>query len=400
MASLVLRGLAVGLLSLLVPHSAGGAPRVCAGPGMVPGTVLHGPRLTSVAVAPDSGHIFVLIGNDQPGCAASGVATVDARGRILAITPLPGMAALSPQALALDPAAHLVLAASGRDVSLLDSRTGRLRRVVALGQTTGAIAVDAPAYRAFVQLAYDPSRGGAAVAVLAVTRGAVLRRIETGTRAILVDPARKHVFLLADGLATMIDPSGRVQIRTALPAGYHQYTSAGLLERSGRLLVAEAGMAPPHAGVPNPPNTLSVLDTSTGAVLSTIEAGHGLPVGQVVVDEPASLALSWGTNTVSTEAGLLDVRGVAQGTVRLPLPPGGFYGPWLVEPRTGVIYGFAGRGIWAVHPGSWQAKLLGGVRILELALAFDTRTEALVSLQWDWPHMDRVRLLVPPPGWR
>lgn len=412
----------LALAAVLIPQptaSAGGGSsgkfsraQVCASQpqgSRVRGVVLTGPRLHGLAVDDTTQHAFVLSSGsfDLHGkytCVTS-IITLNARdGRIQYRTPISlGAGPQSYDSLAVDGPAHRLLALdSGNAIpqepqragtlSFLDSRTVRVVKTIGL-QNNGPIAIDVHTYRAFVVV--PGNQGASALAIIAVTRGIVLRKVSQPSQDIAIDQRTNRVFLLNSGIVTTLDgATGNVLNTAALPGGFYQYNGYGLDERTGRLFVAQLGLAPPHGGVPNPPNTLSLIDTKSGSLIKTITAGGGVPTGRVLVDEPAGIALTW-TNSNSPKATVLDARdGSVLKQVKVALPGGVFYGPTVTDPNTGDIYGYTGNGMGVVRPGAWgKARSIFIGSILPLKIVVSASAHRVFGLQWDVPTRDSVRAL-------
>jgi hypothetical protein len=199
--------------------------------------------------------------------------------------------------------------------------------------------------------------------------------------------------LINPGLVTALDgATGKVLATAHLPSGYYQYSGAGVDKRTGRLFVSQLGLAPPHSGNGgNPPNSLSILDTRSGALLRTILATSTLVLGHAAVDEPAGVVLTWTNNTDSTAASVLDSRdGSLKAHVTLALPRGGFQGPTAVDPRSGDIYGYTNQGIRAIEPSAWnRSKSVSAHAIITgYGLAVSRTTGVMFGAQWDTPATD------------
>jgi DNA-binding beta-propeller fold protein YncE len=222
----------------------------------------------ALALAPHTHHLFVADRTDLP--VPSVVEMLDSRGGDrLATVPVGQEAA----ALAVDARHERVLVADETDgtLSLLDTRTGTLRRTVPLGLLPLALAVDARANRAFalglasagaVPLSAVIAGGLAGLlGVLDTRTGALLHvtAVGSGPSALAVDPVSRRVFVACAGDATVrvLDASSGAPLRTvrldAAPS------ALAVDARRGRVYVASAA-----AG------TLSLLDARSGTLLHTL----------------------------------------------------------------------------------------------------------------------------------
>jgi len=255
---------------------------------------------------------------------AGHISVVDARsGRLVRTIHLPG----PPAGMALDTAARRVVVtdygkgtANNSHVMVLDARTGRVLRTVLLDGSPSLVVVDRHAGHAFVAAAglrILETRGGAllsmppialhpaamvvnestgrlyaliqgapdtgyvdSLAVLDTHSGRLLRTFRVGRRAgpMAVDPASGRLFLTVGDTLTVCAAATGALLRT-VPVG--RDPAALLLdEHRGHLLVL-TGITVGRPG--NRPNhgTLSVVETRSGALLSTVAVGA----------EPATMAL-------------------------------------------------------------------------------------------------------------
>jgi serine/threonine protein kinase, bacterial len=188
-------------------------------------------------------------------------------------------------------------------VSLLNTRTGALLRTIPLGLMPcdagadlpcTAAAVDERTRRVFVVGDSGPGTFTGGVRMLDARSGAVLRRLTVRGRpyAVAVDARRGHVFVVnlgdptINGTVLMLDARTGGVLHT-LPVGGTPLALA-VDERTGRAIVLgtnggarallnRSGLSREFAT-----DTLSVLDTRTGAILRTITVGGDLRA--VVVD--------------------------------------------------------------------------------------------------------------------
>lgn len=393
----------------------------------VSGAILSGPRLHGLTVDPKSGHLFVFSSGIQavggkPKCRAA-ILTLDGwNGRVLHITPLGNT--LEPDsynAMAVAPDAHrlLFLSTGNLQVSplhqppgtnnrlfIMDTRTGAVVKNISLPQSAqlGSLAVDNATYRGFVSYLINGAVPQLKVAIVAITRGAIVRTIDAPTQDIAVDQHTNRVFLLSSQLITIVNGATGDTINTvALPSGYYQYNGSGVDERTGRLLVTDVGLAPPHSGNPgNPPSIVAVINTTTGRLIKLVTAGNGVVAGEIIVDPPARIALSMEYNTNRTNASILRTAdGSVKTTISLALPPGGFEWspPGLVQaspvydPHDGTIYGYTSKGIRALNPRRWSRSRVVTTMslLLPLDLVVDPVTHRGYGLEWSTSQRDSVR---------
>lgn len=404
-------------------------PVCCSQPSShrVPGVALSGPRLHGLTVDSGSGRIFVLASGTQaaggkPTCRAA-ILTMDGwNGRVLHETPLGNtMEPTSYNAMVVAPNAHRLLALTTGNLHLspvqnpgtnnrlfvMDTRTGKV--VSNLGLPTGArigtVAVDNATYRAFVSYVIEGAVTQYKIAVVAVTRGVIVRTIDDPAQgAIAVDQHTNRVFLLnSSEILTLDGATGNLIKTVTLPSGYYEFNGFGVDEHAGRLLAVDLGLSPPHSGnPPNPPSIVAVIDTTTGALIKQITAGNGIVAGELAVDPPVGIALSMAYNTNDTRALILSTSDASvRQNVALALPPGGFAWspPGLVQaapvydPRDGTIYGYTSRGIRAITPGRWKSArtVTTNGNILPLALVVDPVTHRGFGLALETSQRDVVQ---------
>ena len=304
------------------------------------GRVLHsavlGPDSRPVALDQKRGHFFALT-TDANG--RGRIAMVDtATGRVLRTVAIAAGAGNYEglSGVALDATrGRLFVTTVGVDfvvyVSALDTRSGAVVRSVALGsaiQGGGEIAMDERTERVFVA---SDNR----VRVLDARDGRTLRTVVAATTVIsVVDDARtEHVFVLAGrNILTLDARSGAVVGRTRPPG-----LAGGVLTdiaQTGRVFLTN-----PAGGNGS---LLNVLDTATGAIVSTI-GGDGSKVGLVrAVDGRRGRVFE----TVSgpdkdgadTGSGSVIVRDGRSGLVRQTVQVGHDPVETVVDPQTGAAF--------------------------------------------------------------
>lgn len=409
MVRYLIRILVLATASVLaaLPVRAGGAPpttRSCltvSAALRIPAPILTAPRLTAL-VADDAGRAFILAGSDADpqGTCPARVVTLDARsGRVLHIQSLPGVTHPSTAVpfstfLAVAAAPHLLLAistlASGVGdgyLSEIDTRNGRLVRTVRVGPNPGSVAVDPVRYRAYVTVAARPGQYVSdGVAVIALTRGVVLRTFSVRTQDMVVEASTARVFLVqSGGVSVLNEMTGTLQV-VALPGGYRDYAGYALDQRTERLFVAQVGRAPPHGPTSNPPSTVSTLNARTGTLVRSVEDPAGLLAAGIVADPVAGFVLAPGQGP-SRVALVLDARtGDVRRTVRLPFAVADTPNLTTVDPRTGTLYLFGGSGLEALSSNLRLARTLSASHpLLPLALALSPVSGRVLTLEWDMP---------------
>lgn len=222
--------------------------------------------LYTVAVAPRAGRAFV--GMAIPSGGAIGVIDTHSGALLSTVGHAPPATDIGGGPMVVDERTNRVFALGDRGVGVLDARTGALVHTVPIPQTTGIgilwlMAVDERAGRVLV--------GAGPLSILDARTGQV-RRTPPGTRdalALVVDEHNNHAFVANGSGLTKIDTrTGRV-LRT-IPM--HVTASAGAVAldpRRNRLFVSSGAV-------------VKVLDTRSGQVLSTV-AGLSIP-GHIAVD--------------------------------------------------------------------------------------------------------------------
>lgn len=347
----------------------------------VPGPVLTGGMMSGLVADSATGHVFLATqSNGDPALrpCIPGIAMLDGwNGRISGFAAM-GAASriMSLGGMAIHQAAHRLLAVdsglkpSGSrgpgSVLFLDTRTGRAISRTQVGASPRDIAIDQHTYRAFVPENESEVQPESDVAVLAITRGTLLRTVHVPQTvdAALGDSRSDRVFLIGSAAVTTLDGrTGDIVNTVALPSGYYTVQGYGVDEGTGRLFVLSRGLAPPHSNLNgNPPSVISVIDAADGSLVASVTESAAIRVGgALIVDPHAGIVISTQSNTDSTQATILDARTAAvRRTVKLGLPPGGFSGAIAVDPVTGRIYGYTSRGIRVLAPGSWRSTAVAG----------------------------------------
>jgi len=261
---------------------------------------------TTMGIDERTGHAFIAI----PG--ANTVAVLDTHSGALLRTIGVGMA---PGDLAVDaPRGRVVVANSGAaTVSILDAASGRVLRTVVVSGVPTALAVDEQTGRAFVTLRGATDRRGALVmgtghvAVLDVRTGRVLRTVAVPATpsVVAVAAGTGRVFVAGavssgDGRVSMLDAvTGRL-LHTSMVGAYPD--SIAVVAHDGSVVVTtwpRPGAAGRLTGV------VSVLDARTGRVTRSINGGMGLlSPGPLAVDERTGQVFLASDTTVS----VLDAR--------------------------------------------------------------------------------------------
>ncbi len=256
----------------------------------------------AVAVAVAAGHTFVLeIENALRNTGTTGtsgiVSMLDTRTgtlmRVIRVSQAPTVVAMDEQG------GHVFVASEGRrnkigntlgagTLSMLDARTGALIRRVSLGIHPVTAAVDGRTRRVFVVNGGPIGRAGlsaGAVTVLNADTGGVLRTVMVGqgAGAIAVDERTVRVFVTNEGShdVSILDARTGTVLQT-VGVGFPRDVAVD--ERVGRVVVANGA-----------PGTVSLLDATNGAVLHTLDVG-GDP-DAVAVDARTSRAFVTGTGT-------------------------------------------------------------------------------------------------------
>lgn len=237
------------------------------------------------------GHSFVLRSNNT--VSSTDVYLFDTRtGRQLRVTTVPVFAV--PGVIALDRGdGHILVAGTSGGIgamSIVDAGTGRLlaTRQIPLASMPRALAVDEGLHHAFLA---DP--GGGVVLMLDTRTGGVLHRVAVGAypQAVAVDaPARRAFVLSVDragsGRVGVLDAgSGRLLRATAVG---RNPTAIVVDVRHNRVVVTNAG-AVDGRFMPVGDGSMSILDATTGGVIRTIPV-HGGPVA-VGIDEARDRAI-------------------------------------------------------------------------------------------------------------
>jgi len=178
-------------------------------------------------------------------------------------------------------------------VSVLDMRTGRVRRTVFAGFLPGGIAADERTGRVFVT-----NSGSGSISVLDARSGAVTRTVHVGSspRAIAVDAAAGHVFV------TIVESSGAglsVRVLDARNGSIVRTVAAG--HGAGALAVDTRR----HRVFVATDDGVTTLDGVSGAVLRRVATG--VEPGAIAVDETVGRAIV--IDALGASARVLDATG-------------------------------------------------------------------------------------------
>jgi YVTN family beta-propeller protein len=182
----------------------------------------------------------------------------------LAATPVveTTMVGLGPGTTAVDEQTERVFVVNSEDrtVSLLDSRTGRLLRTIAVGFYPELVAVDTPSGHAFVGT--DEGQ----VSMLDGRTGSVLQSVQVGTAVadLAVDEQTGRIFGADpdDGTVSLLDARSGAVLATVAVSGDPQHVAVDA--RTGRAFVASEDVTG---------GNITVLDARSGAVVSTLRVG-------------------------------------------------------------------------------------------------------------------------------
>ena len=272
-----------------------------AGPGPRLATVAVGMYPSAIAIDSGAGRAMVLNSYDTTVSVIDEIAA-----RVVATTSVGSNGGAHPQDLALDThLGHAFVTTDDGEVSMLDSRSGRVLHVVQAGLGLGAIAVCERTGRVFIT-----NIDGGSVAVIDAATGTLLRTVSVGSSpvAIVCDARVGRVFVAnqGDGTIAVLDARSGHPLRSL--AVDDAPVTLAISDRFRELLVAGA-----HG-------SLVGLDTATGA-LRFCRAPFGQKASaidlRVAADDPAGYALAgWGTRFLR-----IDPRtGASRGAIRLPSP--------------------------------------------------------------------------------
>jgi len=264
-------------------------------------TVAVGMYPSAIAVDSGAGRALVLNLYDTT------VSVIDEiTARVVATTTVGSNGGAHPQDLALDTRlGHAFVTTDDGEVSMLDSRSGRVLHVTRAGSGVGAIAICERTGRAFIA---DLDAGS--VAVIDAATGTLLRTVSVGASPVTIvcDAPARRVFVAdqGDGTVAVLDARSGRPLRSLLVGDAP--VALAISDRYRGLLVAGA-----HG-------SLVGLDIETGALRF-----RRAPFGQrlsaidlrVAADDPAGYALAgWGTRLLR-----IDPRtGATRGAIRLPSP--------------------------------------------------------------------------------
>jgi YVTN family beta-propeller protein len=192
----------------------------------------------------------------------------------------------TPVAVAVDRHTRhvFVVNQASNTLSVLDSKTGALLRVVPVGHGPTAVLLSRSTGQGWVL-----NTAGNSISVLSTT-GAVRRTVPVGTHpAAAIDDVRTHrVFVAnaASGTVSVLDARTEVVLRT-VPVG-RSPSAVAVNETSNRVFVANSGSG-----------TISVLNATTGAVLRSVAAGKSPTTVAVDVTYGHLFVTNSGSGTIS-----------------------------------------------------------------------------------------------------
>ena len=270
-------------------------------PGPTLATVAVGMYPSAIAVDSGAGHALVLNAYDTT------VSVIDeVTGRLVAATSVGSNGGAHPQDLALDTRlGHAFVTTDDGEVSMLDSRSGRVLHVLRAGAGLGAIAVCERTGRAFVA-----NIDGSSVAVIDAATGTLLRTVSVGASpvAIVCDARIGRVFVAnqGDGTVAVLDAQSGHALRSLVVGDAP--AALAVSDRFRELLVAGAHGS--LVGLDTATGTLRFRRAPFGQNASTIDL-------RVAADDPAGYALAgWGTRVLR-----IDPRtGAIRAAIRLPSP--------------------------------------------------------------------------------
>jgi len=319
---------ATTLLPPFVPAPVGTTLRVLdTRSGRLLRTIRVGNAPIAVAVDGRTGHVFVATrGLTRAGIPTPGrVLTLDARTGTVTHVATVG---ISPRTIAVATTTRRIFVVNqdSDNVSMLDARTGRLLHTTPLGHapcdagddSPCTAAVDARTGRVFVAsyTANTAGSGMGTISMLDARTGVILRTIPVHGRpyAAAVHGRAGHAFItnlgdatLVDGAVLMLDArTGRV-LRTIPVGGAPGAITAD--ERSGRAIVlgtnGGARAILNHLSLDRSfaNDTLSVLDTRSGAIVRTVKVGGDLRAVAIDARTGHAFIANYGDGAVS----MLDV---------------------------------------------------------------------------------------------
>ena len=347
-------GRSIGLVVVLGAASAGGIARLAMRgmPVSVRATVYttkigHDP--VALALDERSGRLAIAVGG---GCDPSNASAPVTGGQVLVADGRTGVVrgqvavGPSPCALVVDPDTGYVVVADygGSRVDVLDVRRAVVRAIARVGVGPRILAADARGRRVLVGFAgltdsvgHPLGHGG--VALLGTRSGRVVwtTPVPGSPVALAMDERTGHAIVLSsEGAALLLDMESGRTVRTT-PTG--PFARAIVVdERSGRAFILNSG----DVGE----NSVTVLDTGSGAVVRSVATGMGMGMGAgaslaaLAVDERAGRVYVVG-GFQHPSLGVLDAR---TGTFlqRLPLPV--IPAALAVDERAGRVYVVDGPG--------------------------------------------------------
>jgi DNA-binding beta-propeller fold protein YncE len=250
--------------------------------------------------------LFVATGPMPPTAPGDGgtMRVLDTRtGAVVRSIPLQRIPPLAASAMAVDETAGRVFVALG-DVTnstgastlwVFDAGTGAVLRTGAAGRGDAVLMVATRAHRLFVSGSMDET-----VRVLDTRTGAIVRSLKVGRgpAAMAVDEHRGRLFVVNGGTYEQghVTGNGTVRMFDAQSGAILGTVGVGLATAiavdgtAGRAFVHNGMGHVDKSGTVSQTDTISVLDTGSGALLRTVPLGQAPGLGPIAVDEHAGRA--------------------------------------------------------------------------------------------------------------
>jgi len=338
-----------------------------------------------VAVDPQRQRVFVAGEETISGIPTTIYTLAAATGRLLTETGTGESPSVAT--LVVDERAGQVLTISGEGhVAVLDATTGALLHSISLGGAHAfarAVAVDARTgvvVAIGADVADSPVAEQDRVCFLGTRRGRVLRSLPvalTGMEQLLVDSQTRRIIVAGDapsrtgqaagGRVLVLDEAtGRLLRTVSVGPGWFYGLAAD--DARGHIFVVNSQTPAPVqiVGVVNPPGSVTMLDSRSGALL------HRETVGQV----PAAIAVDEATahafvaNALSDTVSVLDTR---RGTVVTTVAVGPAPRAVAVDSRAGHVFVAA-----SACPPTYHACFLGASERASAISEVDSRTGVLL----------------------
>ncbi len=193
-----------------------------------------------------------------------------------------GALVVSPHALAVDARAGRVFTTDAvRTVHAYDAATGTPRGTIPVGDGPRGVAVDARLGRLFVADWGSTLGAKGTVTIIGEGRGRVLRTVPVGANpwAVAIAPTTGRVFVTNANSVSVLDERTGAVMRT-IPQGGAAFTPVAIDARAGHAFAVSAYnnmFGHPIDGA----NTVSMLDTTSGALVRTVPDLHG-PIAAAV----------------------------------------------------------------------------------------------------------------------